>query len=191
MRYYMAMFLLLSLTLGCDGDGPLKPGEFEDPAFKACVEKTINSMVENDLVSRDDPELYNKINMIGCGGGAIRSIKGIENIPNIDWFGASDNQIESLEPLRTLTKLEFLKLSNNKIKDLEPLSGLPVLGALFISENYVANISPLYAIPSLNSLSVWGNCITDLSQFDELKKENPDINLAGDSAEEQTPEKCQ
>ncbi|HSA34682.1 MAG TPA: hypothetical protein P5077_13235, partial [bacterium] len=123
----LSFFVLFSLTIGCDGDGTLKPGEFEDPAFAKCVEKNLQDYYNNHLIDSSDPEKYNKVKMLECyggGGGGVSGLKGIENMPNIDDLAIVDNEIESLEPLRTLTKLEFLKLSNNKIKDLEPLSGL-------------------------------------------------------------------
>ena len=190
MRYYMAMFLLLSLTIGCDGDGPLKPGEFEDPAFAKCVEKILQIYIDNNLILADDPDKYNKIDMLGCGEGGIRSIKGIENMPNLDEIEIIDNEIESLEPLRTLTKLEFLKLNNNKIKDLEPLSGLTELISLYLYDNYIENILPLCALTQIHTVGLSGNCIVDVNQFRELEKCAPEYSSNG-AEDYQNPEKCQ
>ena len=184
------MFLLLSLTLGCDGDGPLKPGEFEDPAFAKCVEKNLQDYYDNHLIDPDDPERYNKVEMLECYGGGVKGLKGIENMPNMDDLSIVDNEIESLEPLRTLTKLEFLKLSNNKIKDLEPLSGLPVLGSLIIDDNYVEDISPLYGVSSLTMLWLSRNCI-DISQLEEIEKRNSNLHFSETTKSSQDPEKCQ
>jgi len=185
------LLLLLTACIGCDGDGPLKPGEFEDPAFAKCVKDKIDYEANLGLLDKNDPDLYNKIESLACAGFGVKSIKGIENLPNIDWFGAEDNEIESLEPLRTLTKLEFLKLSNNKIKELEPLSGLNVLGALHVDRNYIEDISSLYGNTSLTMLSIWGNCISNLFQFDELKKNNSNLVITGTTADDQDPTKCQ
>ncbi|HSA32653.1 MAG TPA: hypothetical protein P5077_02895, partial [bacterium] len=35
---FFILLLFFLACIGCDGDGPLKPGEFEDPAFAKCVE---------------------------------------------------------------------------------------------------------------------------------------------------------
>ncbi|HOW51057.1 MAG TPA: hypothetical protein PLV42_03310 [bacterium] len=66
--YLLTILILLTACTGCD-DGKLKPGEFEDPAFKACVENKIN-YAELD---RNDPELYNKIDSMECYGGGSRA----------------------------------------------------------------------------------------------------------------------
>ena len=190
MRYYMAMFLLLSLTIGCDGDGPLKPGEFEDPAFAKCVKDSIDYAISIGLWQKDDPDIYNKVEELACEGGGVSSLKGIENMPNIDWLGIVDNEIESLEPLRTLTKLTFLKLDNNKIKDLEPLSGLTELTSLYLSYNYIEDISPLCPLTKLSMVGLTGNCITDVNQFRELEKCAPNY-TSGGAENYQNPEKCQ
>jgi Leucine-rich repeat (LRR) protein len=127
MRNILILLAVLVVGLiactGCDDDGKLKPGEFGDPAFKACVENKI-SYAELD---KNDPDLYDKITSMECYGGGIKSLKGIENMPNMDWLAIVDNQIELLEPLHTLTKLDWLKLNNNKIKDITPISNLPAL----------------------------------------------------------------
>ena len=188
--YLLSFFVLFSLTIGCDGDGPLKPGEFEDPAFAKCVKDRIDYAISIGLWQKDDPDIYNKVEMLECYGGGVKSLKGIENMPNMDDLSIVDNEIESLEPLRTLTKLEFLKLDNNKIKDLEPLSGLTELSTLLLSNNFIEDLTPLYSLSKLGLVSLDGNCIVDYSQFDELEKHSPNINL-GSPEKYQTPEKCQ
>ena len=187
--YLLTILILLTACTGCD-DGKLKPGEFEDPAFKACVEENLQDYYNNHLIDPADPERYNKVEMLECYGGGVKSLKGIENMPNVDDLAIVDNEIESLEPLRTLTKLTFLKLNNNKIKDLEPLSGLTALATLFLYDNYISDISPLYAVASLKTAGLGGNCILK-EQFDELEEKNPDINI-GDTPEDfQDLAKCQ
>ncbi len=188
MRNFLLAVVFIG-AVGCDDGGN---GEmFPDPAFKACVEETLQDYYNNDLIDPNDPDKYSKVKMIGCGAGTIRDIRGIGNMPNVDWVGMSDNQIESLEPLRTLTKLTNLKLNNNKIKDLEPLSGLTELNALYLMDNYLTDLSPLYSCKKITALSVNGNCITDEQQFSDIKAQLPNAGISGDSLAAQTPEKCQ
>ena len=41
--YLLTILILLTACTGCDnGNNKLKPGEFEDPAFKACVQEKID-----------------------------------------------------------------------------------------------------------------------------------------------------
>ncbi|HSA33857.1 MAG TPA: hypothetical protein P5077_09035 [bacterium] len=65
----LSFFMLFSLTIGCDGDGTLKPGEFEDPAFAKCVEDKIDYEAGLGLLDKNDPDLYNKIESLACAGG--------------------------------------------------------------------------------------------------------------------------
>ena len=184
--FYLMLLLLLTACTGCDGDGKLKPGEFEDPAFKACVENKINYAG----LDKEDPDLYNKITSLACGGGGISNLNGIENMPNIFDLTVIDNQIESLESLRTLTKLKWLKLDNNKIKDLEPLSELTELTSLYLRNNYIEDISPLCSLTKLSMVGLSGNCIADANQFRELEKCIPGY-TSGGAENYQNPEKCQ
>ncbi|HOW50977.1 MAG TPA: hypothetical protein PLV42_02910 [bacterium] len=73
--FFLTILILLTACTGCDnGDnGKLKPGEFEDPAFKACVEERINYAIGIGLWQKDDPELYNKVEMLECYGGGSRA----------------------------------------------------------------------------------------------------------------------
>ncbi|HOW51061.1 MAG TPA: hypothetical protein PLV42_03330 [bacterium] len=70
--YLLTILILLTACTGCD-DGKLKPGEFEDPAFKACVEERINYAIGIGLWQKDDPELYNKVEELACEGGGFRA----------------------------------------------------------------------------------------------------------------------
>ena len=66
----LTILILLTACTGCDnGNNKLKPGEFEDPAFKACVQEKIDYDANLGLLDKNDPELYNKITRLGCGGG--------------------------------------------------------------------------------------------------------------------------
>ena len=185
----MVILLLLTACTGCD-DNKLKPGEFEDPAFAKCVQDRIDYAVSIGLWQKDDPDIYNKVDKLECYGGEIKKIKGIENMPNINWLAVVDNQLESLEPLRTLTKLEFLKLNNNKIKDIEPLSELKTLYNLYLADNYIEDISPLCVLTQIRTVMLSGNCITDVNQFRELEKCASEYSSNG-AENYQEPEKCQ
>ncbi|HOW51303.1 MAG TPA: hypothetical protein PLV42_04575 [bacterium] len=66
--FLLTILILLTACTGCD-DEKLKPGEFEDPAFKACVENYMN-LIEID---KNDPEKYNKIKNLECYGGGFRA----------------------------------------------------------------------------------------------------------------------
>ena len=175
-------------AVGCDGGG--KGEMFPDPAFKACVDDLVNYAIEIGNIDANDPNKYEKIDTLDCYGGGIKSLKGIENLSNLDWLAIVDNQVESLEPLRTLTKLEFLKLDNNQVKDLEPLSGLTALNALYFHYNYVEDISPLYEMKSLSTVGPGNNCIPK-EQFYTLQKKNPAIVMEINLENYVIPEKCQ
>ena len=188
--FYLMLLLLLTACTGCDGDGKLKPGEFEDPAFAKCVQDMIDYAVSIGLWQKDDPDIYNKVNKLECYGGGVKEIGGVENMPNINWLAVVDNQVESLEPLRTLTKLKFLKLDNNKIRDVEPLSGLTELTSLLLYNNYIKDISSLCPLKKLDMADFSENCIADANQFRELEKCAPNY-TSGGAENYQDPAKCQ
>ncbi len=188
--YLLAILILLTACTGCDNE-KLKPGEFEDAALKACVQDLIDYAIGVGTMKADDPNKYEKIDTLDCYGGGIKSLKGIENLSNLNWLAIVDNQVESLEPLSTLAKLTFLKLSNNKIKELESLSGLTELNNVSLIDNYIEDITPLYGCKKITMLSINGNCITDEKQFEDIQTQLPNAGVSGAVLAAQHPEKCQ
>ena len=93
----------------------------------------------------------------------IRSIQGLDRLPNLVSLGLTNNGITDLTPLADLTKLTSIKLTNNKVTDLTPLAGLPVLNNLGVSYNSVADLTPLAHIATLRSLGLAKNQISDLT----------------------------
>lgn len=188
MRTITGLIFLLILIIACTACDK-NEAMFPDPAFAKCVKDRIDYAVGIGLWQKDDPENYNKVTMLECYGGGVKSIQGIEKMPNMDDLSIVDNQVESLEPLRTLTKITFLKLDNNKIQDLTPLSELANLSSLSLSKNYIKDLTPLYALTKLGNVYLDRNCITDAQQFEELKKHSPNV-ITGDAVNYQEPDKC-
>ena len=98
----------------------------------------------------------------------IRSIQGLDRLPNLVSLGVTNNGITDLTPLADLTKLTSIKLTsikltNNKVTDLTPLAGLPALNNMGVSYNSVADLTPLAHINTLRSLGLAKNQISDLT----------------------------
>jgi len=119
----------------------------------------------------------------------IRSIRGLDRLPNLVSLGLTNNGITDLTPLADLKNLTSIKLTNNKVTDLTPLAGLPALNNLGLSYNTVADLTPLTHIATLRSLGLAKNQISDLtplaglsalSTFDVSKNRVSDLTpLAG------------
>lgn len=93
----------------------------------------------------------------------IRSVRGLDRLPNLVSLGLTNNGITDLTPLADLKNLTSIKLTNNKVTDLTPLAGLPALNNLGLSYNTVADLTPLTHIATLRSLGLAKNQISDLT----------------------------
>lgn len=138
---------------------------FPDPALAGCVATGLH------LSSADEPTSQRKLDSVfglNCNGdrnrsGRIRSLAGLDQLPNLSILDLSVNQITDVAPLRQAPQLTSLKLTSNQVSDLAPLAGLPQLRNLGLSYNQITDLTPLTGLTGLATLGLTNNHITDLA----------------------------
>ncbi|RXZ78453.1 hypothetical protein EBB07_26845 [Paenibacillaceae bacterium] len=100
----------------------------------------------------------------------IRSLKGIEQLPNLTSLELQDNLIQDLQPLTALKELKVLGLTRNRIEDIAPLKSLTKLEQLGISDNFIQNIDDLAKLSELTTLIASSNAITSIANLKSLSK---------------------
>ncbi len=116
--------------------------------------------------------------------------KGFEYLSS---FYAKNSEIKSIEGLEHLAGNENLKnisLSGNKIEDAGPLKDFVHLEELYIMNNRIRSAEPFRKLTNLKDLDVGENCISDLSVFEMLLKENPNMSIGGDVDHRQNGDWC-
>ncbi|SDE98237.1 Leucine Rich repeat-containing protein [Blastococcus aurantiacus] len=135
-----------------------------DDALAACVAAAAGLPGATDGVSDRD---LSAITDLSCTPetsalGPVRSLEGIQRLPNLVELDLSGNGLTDIAPLASLPQLGILDLSRNRISDISPLAALARLGTLTLTDNQVADIGPLAALP-LHDLGLSQNPVSDLS----------------------------
>ena len=160
---------------------------FTDPRLSTCVAQELGPRGPSAKVSR---QALNTVRSLACNGdrvesfvtggaGApdplaygdrsmIRSIRGLESLPNLASLDLPNNGITDLTPLADLQKLASIKLTNNQVTDLTPLAGLPVLNDLGLSGNTITDLKPLAHVATIRSLGLSRNQISNLTPLTAL-----------------------
>ena len=160
---------------------------FTDPRLSTCVAQELGPRGPSAKVSR---QALNTVRSLACNGdrvesfvtggaGApdplaygdrsmIRSIRGLESLPNLASLDLPNNGITDLTPLTDLQKLASIKLTNNQVTDLTPLAGLPVLNDLGLSGNTITDLKPLAHVATIRSLGLSRNQISNLTPLTAL-----------------------
>jgi hypothetical protein len=135
-----------------------------DDALAACVAAAAELPDVTDGVSERD---LSSIHQLDCDGadsaaGPIRSLEGIQRLPNLTSLHLPRNEIGDLTPLAALPRLGALTLTDNQVADISALAGLPLFD-LGLSQNPVGDLSPLAGTTTLDALGVAAAQLTDIS----------------------------
>ena len=108
------------------------------------------------------------LDTLDCSGKGIKSAKGIENFPNLDFLVLEDNALSEID-LSGNTKLTTLRLGSNKLTKLN-VTMCPKLVYLEINGNQIKSINLKYC-KKLETFNAYGNKLTaiDVSKNVELK----------------------
>ncbi|MGY2130336.1 leucine-rich repeat domain-containing protein [Blastococcus sp. SYSU DS0617] len=135
-----------------------------DDALAACVAAAAGLPGATDGVSDRD---LSAIRDLSCTPetsalGPVRSLEGIQRLPNLVELDLTGNGLTDISPLASLPQLRTLTLSRNQISDVAPLAALARLGTLTLTGNQVSDIGPLAGLP-LHDLGLSQNPVSDLS----------------------------
>lgn len=98
----------------------------DDPALQACLNQVMaGSAIEN-------PE---EVTLIACPAAGVTTLRGIEQLPNLEQLDLSDNAITHVGPLLSLKKLRVLSLRNNAVSSVAALASMPLLRFVSLSGN--------------------------------------------------------
>ncbi|MCG8314278.1 MAG: hypothetical protein MI976_13805 [Pseudomonadales bacterium] len=125
---------------------------FVDPQFRACVESTGFTHIQ-------------QFSALVCQDRGITSILGIEQLTDLQIVTLDLNSIEDLSPLAPLSNVHTLSLTNNELDDLSTLPYMESLTNLVLFNNHIEDITPLAANPQLLNLALNHNDIVDVEQF--------------------------
>ncbi|WP_457621441.1 leucine-rich repeat domain-containing protein [Persephonella sp.] len=107
---------------------------FKDKLLEYCVRKTL----EKDLLSPITEDELNSINVLECNKYGIRSVEGIEHIPNLTFLSLYSNKIKDISPLSDLENLAFLDIADNFITDYNQVKSVDT-GIIFLENNCITN----------------------------------------------------
>ena len=104
---------------------------------------------ENWLLTQyPDENKWTEIKVLFCSNN-LTSLKGIENLRNLERLYCYDNNLTSLEGIENLTNLKKLNCSYNNLTSLEGIKNLMNLKELFCSYN---NLTSLKGIENSSNL---------------------------------------
>lgn len=147
---------------GCDGDIPkISYVDFEDEALAKCVSETAE---QNGWTFADE------MTSLACYNSNIRSLRGIEDLVNLETLDLRKNRIESVAPLANIKGISSLKVTKNHIQTFNGLSEFTELSVLSASNNPLVQdaIKTVGQLKSLTTLYLRGNLLSDLNALTEL-----------------------
>jgi len=86
---------------------------FADANLGACVKSSWDKN-KDGVLQKTEAE---KVTSLWCGGKAIRSMEGIELLPNLEHIYCSGNQMGTMPKFSALKKLKVLRCTNNYFSD--------------------------------------------------------------------------
>lgn len=94
--------------------------------------------------------------MEGETRGRIRSLKDLEQMPDLEIITIFGEQIQDISPLRNLSAVRELELGRNSISDISALEGKESLEFIGFLDNPLTDISVLGSCPMLKSMDLRG-----------------------------------
>ncbi|EAG6678863.1 GW domain-containing glycosaminoglycan-binding protein [Listeria monocytogenes] len=140
---------------------------FPDDAFAETIKDNLKKKSVTDLVTQSE---LNSIDQIIANNSDIKSIQGIQYLPNVTKLFLNGNKLTDIKPLANLKNLGWLFLDENKIKDLCSLKDLKKLKSLSLEHNGISDINGLVHLLQLESLYLGNNKLTDITILSRLTK---------------------
>ncbi len=110
-----------------DGNGDVECFKFEDPNLEKCFV----SVISDTCVRKKHVSFFH---VLACGRD-VKSLKGIENMAELEDLSLRGSSIEDLTPLSKLENLTEVELDGNNVKSIAPLQNLKRLRDLSVSYN--------------------------------------------------------
>ncbi|OJW51438.1 MAG: hypothetical protein BGO67_06750 [Alphaproteobacteria bacterium 41-28] len=112
------------------------------------------------------PENLTSLRKLNFGGSKIRTLKGLENVPNLEELDLSKTLLKQLSLPASLQNLRKLNLSKSKISQIDGLENTFALEELDLSKTRLKQLSLPASLQSLRKLNL---SETDISQIDGLE----------------------
>ncbi|MHC0037747.1 leucine-rich repeat domain-containing protein [Pseudoneobacillus sp. C159] len=154
--FFLIADSLSGLARASSGDDTVT---FTDKNLEKAIRQEISK--PSGAIYKSDLEV---ITQLFLGSSNIKSLSGIENLPNLAFAEFSSNQITDITPLASLEALSGLFLNNNKISKLPKMDKLKNLKQLELGNNQIkdlTNLSSLKGASDLQSLVLSGNGISN------------------------------
>ncbi|WP_412675767.1 leucine-rich repeat protein [Bacillus pacificus] len=103
-------------------------------------------------------------------GSEVRNIGAVSHLKKLKQVNLSGNKIENIEPIANLERLDTLHLQNNKIVDVTPLNQLKKIRTIDLTSNKIKDIKPLYTLSNLRKLYISSNQVSDFTGIEQLNK---------------------
>ncbi|EJM0901273.1 leucine-rich repeat domain-containing protein, partial [Listeria monocytogenes] len=132
---------------------------FPDTILAEVMKNALGKSDVQDVVSQADLDQVTSI--IGTSEG-IRSLEGIEYLPNLTQVYLEDNNLSDISLLGGLVNLTDVYLDANPLSDISSLAKLKNLTNLYVSDCQVKDISALVSLSKLESLTADNNQISDV-----------------------------
>ncbi|EPY9328978.1 GW domain-containing class 2 internalin InlB [Listeria monocytogenes] len=140
---------------------------FPDDAFAEIIKDNLKKKSVTDLVTQNE---LNSIDQIIANNSDIKSVQGIQYLPNVTKLFLNGNKLTDIKPLANSKNLGWLFLDENKIKDLSSIKDLKKLKSLSLEHNGISDINGLVHLPQLESLYLGNNKLTDITILSRLTK---------------------
>lgn len=133
----------------------------EDEVLRTCVIRTA------ERYGWQDAGHFTHLRCTTPTGSGIRSLEGIEHLPELTDLNLSFNQIKDAAPLENLPRLEVLDVSHNELQSLPDLRSSPYLVHLALNHNRLKDLDWMegQVFPALHDLSIANNHVEDVSRL--------------------------
>ncbi|MCU5732730.1 NEAT domain-containing protein, partial [Bacillus pacificus] len=139
-----------------------------DKKLQQAINKyALNRKDVNEPIKKED--LAEVKELIIYSGQGISSLKGLENMENLEKLTLEGSEVRNIGAVSHLKKLKQVNLSGNKIENIEPISKLDSLAELNLKNNEIQDIASLSKSTSLQALNLEENYISDITSLSNLK----------------------
>ncbi|MDQ0888848.1 hypothetical protein QFZ81_003936 [Paenibacillus sp. V4I9] len=135
----------------------IEPGLIENQEIQSAVKQELRIPV-NSVLTEQNLAAVKKLRL---EGKQIRTIAGVEKLPNLESLSLQYTSVQDLTPIANLNGLKNLFITNSDIRDISPLSQLDNLQWLDLSGNEIESIESLSKLRDLRSVTLDNNRIFD------------------------------